>query len=175
MRHHAPAALEQVSAAIRLFHLAAHRVCQCHLGDLAREIRALGGPIAKRRTEAVGGEIIAFHSAQQHQEGHVAQRLTAFATREHVRFSRLVCVFTSGARIAEPFHLLENGDRPSAQHALPNSCSIRAWRRSSARAMSEAGSRASSTSRLMRAEASSALGGLRAIVPDQDFAEIYDQ
>jgi hypothetical protein len=34
-------------------------------GDLAREIRALGGPIAKRRAEAVGGEIIAFHSAQQ--------------------------------------------------------------------------------------------------------------
>ena len=48
-------------------------MCQCHLGDLAREIRSLGGPIAKRRTEAMGGEIIALHAAQQHQDCHVAQ------------------------------------------------------------------------------------------------------
>src|SRR5215471_20343391 len=31
-----------------------------HLGDLAREVGALGGEIAKRRAEAAGGQIIAF-------------------------------------------------------------------------------------------------------------------
>jgi hypothetical protein len=47
-RHYAPAALEQVAAAIRPLYLATYGVRQCHFGDLAREIRTLGSPIAKR-------------------------------------------------------------------------------------------------------------------------------
>src|SRR5215469_14307291 len=46
-RHHAPAGLEQLSVL-----LVARAI---HLGDLAREVRALGGEIAKRRAEDVDG------------------------------------------------------------------------------------------------------------------------
>ena len=48
---------------------------QRHFRDFAREIRPLGGPVAKARAEPVYCQIAPAHAAQRHRHGHVADRL----------------------------------------------------------------------------------------------------
>jgi hypothetical protein len=66
-----PALLKSVAAPVRCLHLVAERMRQRHFGDIARNIGAVAGPIP----EAVRGQIATAHTAQQHQECHVAERL----------------------------------------------------------------------------------------------------
>jgi hypothetical protein len=40
-----------------------------HFCDLARKRGPLGGPVAECRSEAVGGEVVASHTAQKHKKG----------------------------------------------------------------------------------------------------------
>src|SRR5262245_43958270 len=57
-RLHQPAALvEQVAAAVGGLNRIRDRVRECSLANLARERRALAGPIAERRTEAMSREV----------------------------------------------------------------------------------------------------------------------
>ena len=62
-------------------------------------------------------QVIAFHSPQQHQECHVAQRVAAFAAREHMRFTLVISLFICGARATELFHFLEDSDDPGARRS----------------------------------------------------------
>src|SRR5262249_7051398 len=62
---HQPTPLvEQVAAPVRGLDLGADDVRQRHLGNLAREVRSFGCPIAKARSEAVNGDAVT-HVNQQ--------------------------------------------------------------------------------------------------------------
>src|SRR5260370_21614154 len=70
-RHDPATPLKQVAATIGGFHLVAHCMCQRHLGDFARKIGALCGPITERRAKAMRGQIIMAQASQQHQQRHI--------------------------------------------------------------------------------------------------------
>jgi hypothetical protein len=44
---------------------------QRHLGDLTREIRALGCPVTERRPKTVHRRVIAAYPSHQHQQRHI--------------------------------------------------------------------------------------------------------
>src|SRR5262245_18444437 len=54
--HQLAALFEEVAAPIGRLNSARYRVRKCHLGNLAGEARALGGPVAERRAQSVNGE-----------------------------------------------------------------------------------------------------------------------
>ena len=80
-------------------------MCEGHLGDLRREISALGYPIPETRAETVRRQVGSVHPPQQHQERHVGERLAGLATRKHE------AIIGGAMRL----HLFEDGERASGQ------------------------------------------------------------
>src|SRR6266404_1897719 len=76
------ALLEQVAAAIGGFDLVADGVSERHLGDLGRETRTLGRPVAEGASEAMHRELALAHASQRHRHRHVAERLVGLAAGE---------------------------------------------------------------------------------------------
>ena len=83
--HEFAALLEQIAAPVSGLDLVPDHMRQCRLSYLARECRLFGGPIAKRRTEAMNGQIIAAHAAKGLQHRHVGNRLPGARARKNER------------------------------------------------------------------------------------------
>jgi hypothetical protein len=61
----------EVATTVGSFDFATYRVCQGHFGNFAREIRALGTPVAEAGAQTMRRHTGALHTPQQHQERHV--------------------------------------------------------------------------------------------------------
>src|SRR5262249_12440045 len=72
-----------------------------HLGDLTREARAFGRPIAECGTKTMHGEITASHALQKSQEYRVGKRSADFVAGKHKAI----------VGIAICFHLLQDDER----------------------------------------------------------------
>ena len=78
----AAGARKKITTAMGRLDFVTDRTCQRHLGNFARKIRALQ-PITRRRAKTMRRQITPIETAQQHQDGHVAERSTAPVPREH--------------------------------------------------------------------------------------------
>jgi hypothetical protein len=104
--HHLLAQFKERRAPIGRDHGIGHGMGKRCLGDSIL-VSAVGGPIPERRPEAVRGDVVALHAAQQDQQSHIAQRAATGLSEENVV-----------SAVGDLAHAFQHGNRRRAQRYL---------------------------------------------------------